>query len=210
MRGIVALFALWVMSSSAALALSQENPKTAKKSVKTDSTAGNTATNPVLTREQTAFKEWAKAMRETADSAKKMTNRKQSERNGWLMRTSKTREDKIRAKYRVSAPQLYAMLRRGLVAKWPAETAEDLAIAKMILDPIIFEDDLKDWTLAHMPQRGDAREIALSGVYSEIRKRAPITTCGAKLSDDGKCPRKLIGERGQLCYEHRQSAGNSD
>jgi hypothetical protein len=54
-------------------------------------------------------------------------------------------------------------------------------IAKTILDPIIFEDDLKDWTLAHLPQGVAASEIAMSGVYSEIRKRAPITTCGAKL-----------------------------
>ena len=36
--------------------------------------------------QQAVYKEWAKAMRETADSATKMTNRKQSQRDAWVRR----------------------------------------------------------------------------------------------------------------------------
>ena len=39
--------------------------------------------NPTIAKKQALFKAWAAALRQTNDSAKKMTNRKPSQREGW-------------------------------------------------------------------------------------------------------------------------------
>ena len=195
MRRIVALFALSIMWSCAGGALSQDEPTTTPKRVETDSS---------LSRQKTVFKKWATAMRESTESAKTMTNKKTSDRDAWLTKSLKTKEDKLRARYGLNPRQLFLINKRGLVEKWSTEKPEDFAAIESNVSAAVFEDDLKDWTIAHMPQGGDAREIAASGYYSEVQKRAPISICGAKLSDGKRCPRKVVGQAGQLCYEHLQ------
>ena len=88
------------------------------------------------------------------------------------------------------------MLKRGLIAKWPTETPEDLVIARAILDPMVFEDDLDAWVAEHTPSSAGetvspsefaARMQQSISRGAELRKKAPITACGAKLSNGEKC-----------------------
>ena len=139
------------------LALSQETPKTAKRRVGTDSTAAKTATNvskPVVSREQAAFKDWAKTLYETRTSAEKMTNRKQAQRDAWFAKSWEEREAKLLKKYHVDSRQLYATLKSGMVLKWATEKPEHREAAKPVLDPLIFLDEENAWLAGHRSSSG--------------------------------------------------------
>ena len=247
MRGYGVVVALLLISLCASLALSQEKPKTAKKSAETDSTAPKAAAevaDPVLEREpaafeklvrefereqaafeklmrafeqkskreQAAFKDWAKAMRETADGSKKLSAK---EREAWADKTSKAKEDEIRAKYKLPRQfQFQDLVKTGLILHWPAESPEDLAFIRSIVDPLILEDEISDWVTTYVPRSripaitstrimstremlNDSQESIFDSYF--FRQMAPITKCTI-------CDRKTVGKPGSRCYEHRPLA----
>ncbi len=169
------------------------------------------AKQPTLSREQVAFRSWAKAMRETADAAQKIPARK---RVDWLARTTRAKEDKLLAKYKTTRNELRKTFENGLILHWQADTPEDLAVAQAILDPMILEREIGAWAVEHSPpgRRPSVLDgpvekmadivIALDDL-AEWEAKAPIVRCGAKLADGTACGRKTVGESGQRRYEHR-------
>jgi hypothetical protein len=209
MRRSVVLCALLVMSQCAAFALAQEKPKTAKKGVE--------ITSPATAKKKAAYKEWAKAIREAQESAKKIPDTQPGKREALAEKMLRDKEAKIRAKYRVSAIQLTLALKEGLLAKWPTESPKDLKYAQAILDPLILKDEIREWDIKHSPTGG--APMVLSGAraatdyYQTAGGKAPvapITICKAKSPAGEVCSRKTVGKPGTKCYEHRQPAENSD
>jgi hypothetical protein len=214
MRGSIVPFAVCIAFFGTESARSQQDPQTKP--------AGQQ-------REQMIFKEWVKGIRETSDAAKRM-QRKQAERDVWAARSSKAKEDKLRARYRLSPYQLFLILKRGVAEKWPTDKPEDLKIVEPIvakrqtsLDSTIFEEELNAWVEAQIPPtpsmtqsiEGFAKSIqtgALNGAAwrDHLRKNAPVTVCRAKLPEGNTCPRKVGGDPGRRCYEHRGTADATD
>lgn len=165
------------------------------------------------TKEQVCFREWAKMMRETDDSAKKMANRKESQREAWATKTALAKESKLCAKYRIKQRVLlYAILKDGLLQKWPTESAADLACARVILDPLILKDEIREWEIRHAPPSARSPQIIsgakasidfYQGVKSSTDPIAPITICKTKSPAGETCNRKVVGHPGTKCYEHR-------
>jgi hypothetical protein len=199
MRRNVATFAVCTLLSCPAVVLSQQQPDRAPS------------------RQQVIYKEWAKGIRESVESAKKMKNKKEAQRDAWMMKSAKSKEDKLRARYHLSPRQLSVINMNGLQEKWPTEKPEDLAVIRPILDPVIFEEELDTWMEAHArpipsvegerfsPQEFSARMRENTDRAAEVRRKAPVTVCAAALRDGKKCPRKVVGRPGRLCYEHRPS-----
>ncbi len=169
------------------------------------------AKQPALSREQVAFRSWAKAMRETANAAQKIPAKK---RDAWLARTTRAKEDKLLAKYKTTRNELRKTFENGLILHWQADMPEDLAVAQAILDPMILDREIGAWAVEHSPpgRRPSVLDgpvekmadivIALDDL-AEWEAKAPIVRCGAKLADGTACGRKTVGESGQRCYEHR-------
>src|SRR5262245_9553913 len=104
MRGNVVLCSLLVMSSCVTRALSQEKSKAAKKGVE--------ISDPATARKQAAYKEWAKAIRESQESAKKLRETTPGKREAWAEKTLREKEAKIRSKNHVSPVQLTLALKQ--------------------------------------------------------------------------------------------------
>jgi hypothetical protein len=84
------------------------------------------------------------------------------------------------------------------------------------LDAAVFEEELEQWVKAHWPSTPASTyssteyaskyliaSLNVPLIARELRQCAPITICGAKLPDGKTCQRKVVGESGRLCYEHR-------
>jgi len=220
MRGKVALFVLSIMSSSPAIALTQEQPGTGKNGIETDSTPPKTpaeVTNPVLVREQGAYKEWAKAMRESSEAAARVKGRKSAEREASRAKTAKAKEERVAKKAKLSIGQLHALAMRGLLAGWPTDSPADLAAAQAVLEPIILRKEEDKWLTDHVrpppvrPGSSSEAQMLLSSrsvsfEMERIRKsgKIPVAACDAKKADGGTCGRKTVGDMGAKCYEHRK------
>jgi hypothetical protein len=216
MRGSIVPFAVCIAFFGAESARSQQDAQTKR-------------TEAVQQREQMIFKEWAKSTRETRDAAKRM-QRKQAERDAWAVRSAKAKEDKMRARYRLSLNQLFLIIKRGVAEKWPTDKQEDLSVIEPIvaqrqayLDSMFFEEELNAWVEAQIPPTpsttqsltGFARSLqegALNGaaLRDHLRKNAPLTVCRAKLREGKTCPRKVVGTSGRRCYEHRNGADGAE
>ncbi len=168
-------------------------------------------TNPILVRKQAAYKEWAKALRETDEGAKKIVAKK---RDAWAAKTLREKESKIRAKYRATQFQLTLTLKEAVISRWPTESPADLAYAQRIIDPLIFEDELTAWSDSNMPFRRsiprsasgqDVTGIMQDSINDQIinKRNAPIAKCPAKDAAGRICDRKTVGNPGTKCYEHR-------
>lgn len=233
MRGRVTLFAFGISLFGASWAGTQEAGNITARSAQDASPQPKTRTavaDARTAREQAIFKEWAKAIRESVDASKKLKRRTQTERTAWAMHTATLKEDKIRKRYRLNLYQLFLIIKRGVAEKWPTDKPEDLAIAaerqaffdsmmaqrQAFFDSMVFEEELSAWVTAHWPStpahttslRGLASEIQTAAldqprIARELREIAPITICGARLPDGKTCNRKVVGDPGRLCYEHR-------
>ena len=221
MRSRTAFSASCVALSCALIAHAQEPPKPAKGKSKSAPTATNSTSNAKdsdLLKQQAIFKDWAKGVRESVESGNRLANKKPAERQAWVARSWKTKEDKLRKRNRLGLYQLFLITKRGLAEQWPTEKPGDLEIIEPVvaqrqasLDATIFEEDLDAWVIENAPRgpattslRGAAAAIQ-QGAFdaAELRKRAPVTVCQAKTEEDKTCGREVVGERGRLCYEHR-------
>jgi hypothetical protein len=216
MRGCIVPIAVFIGFFGSESARSQQDAQTKR-------------TEAVQQRGQMIFKEWAKVIRETRDAAKRM-QRKQAERDAWTVRSAKAKEDKMRARYRLSLNQLFLIIKRGLAEKWPTDKPEDLSVIEPIvaqrqayLDSMIFEQELNAWVEAQIPPRQSrvmsATEFASSmqadvlngaAMRDRLRKNAPLTVCRSKLPDGKTCSRKVVGTPGRRCYEHRNGADGAE
>jgi hypothetical protein len=172
-----------------------------------------------LGRDQAIFKEWAASVRMSTDVSKA---KPKSKRAAYLNQAVQVKENKLMAKYHSSQYQFFVILKQGVAEKWPTEKPTDMNIVKPIiaerqanLDAIMFEKDMEEWVEANTPVRSG---VILSGGASaavsyyqsganssndmEMRRRAPTHTCGDNVNGL-KCQRKVVGEPGRLCYEHR-------
>ena len=186
---------------------------------------------PSSSEEQTIFKEWAKGIRETSDIAKLMQKTQAANLRSRVARSTKDKEDKLRARYRLSPYQLFLIVKCGVAEKWPTDNPGDLSLVEPIvaqrqahLDATIFEEELNAWVENQMPPRqspsgrgatevvSDHQRAALDGnaLRDCLRKKAPITVCTAKLPNGKTCHREVVGKRGQQCYEHRDVADGAD
>src|SRR5262249_5862753 len=115
MRGKTTLFALGIAVFGASAARSQEAAENAAKGAKRDAAqpkAQPAVVDAKTAREQTVFKDWARAIRESVETSKKFMGKKQAERTAWAMRSAKAKEDKIRVRYRLSSYRLFLILKR--------------------------------------------------------------------------------------------------
>jgi hypothetical protein len=227
MRTSVVLLAVMVVVLGPGSAWSQRKARVTSKSRAGQSAplvgqAPSPEPDPARDRERAIFREWAKAIRETVEASKRLS-KKQAERDAWAVKSAKVKEDKLRTRYRLSSYALFLITKRGLAEKWPTEKPEDLEVVKPIvdrrqeyLDAVIFEEELNAWVAAHTPSNvgrtRDSLEAAQdllgsavrdSARDAELRKRAPIYPCMAKLLDDRLCRRRVVGPPGRMCYEHR-------
>jgi len=202
-----------------AIALVIQVPDRLNSSDPRESSGSNRSGSGVAPREREIFKEWAKGIRESVDASRRMTSRSPAQREVWATRSAKAEEDRIRKHYRLDLYRLFLILKRGVEEKWPTERPEDRSVIEHIvaqrqafLDSMIFEEELDVWVIAHSPSRAGStmgleefsRSIQQSVFDSaELRKRAPITVCGSKLQNGGRCTRKVVGNPGRHCYEHR-------
>jgi hypothetical protein len=170
-------------------------------------------------RERSIFKEWAKDIRESLDASKRIPIRNPAKRDAWAVKSAKSKEDKIRKHYRLDLYRLFLIVKRGVDERWPTEIPGDRSIVEPIvaqrqafLDSTIFEEELNAWVKAHLPSSAGTTTSLLGLGQSvqrrvfevkELRKEAPITVCGSRLQDGSQCPRKVVGNPGRHCYEHR-------
>ena len=226
MRGSIVSLAVVIALSCASPALPQQNAKQSKRSVPPASPDAVTQTVTLVDKDrargQTIFKEWAKAMRESLDASRKMTNKKAADRQSWATRSAKAKEDKIRGKYRLSHYQLFLIIKGGVTQKWPTDKPEDIAVVEPILavrqnalDATIFEEELNEWVKAHAPSTagrtmslGQFNASLQQGIFdaAALRKNAPTNACKAKLPDGRTCLRKFVGPPNRNSYEHRLAA----
>ncbi len=202
-----------------AVALATQVPDRLNASDPKESRASNRSGSEIHPREREIFKEWAKGIRESVDASRKMTSKRPPQREAWAMKSAKSKEDRIRKRYRLDLYRLFLILKRGVEEEWPTERPEDRSVIEPIvaqrqafLDSMIFEEELNAWVAAHSPSRAGSTQGLLEFSQSlqqsindsaELRKRAPITVCGSKLQNGGQCTRKVVGNPGRHCYEHR-------
>jgi len=184
----------------------------------------------VLHRNEKIFKEWATSLRMSSDVSK---TKPKYRRAAYLSQAMQAKENKLMSKYKISQYQLFVIVRQGAAEEWPTEKPTDINIVKPIiaqcqanLDSFMFEKDMYEWVDAHAsrpPIRSFSATYSLAGFSSalqqaaldgaatdkamqeernELRRNAPIHPCG-KTVNGAKCQRKVVGEPGRLCYEHR-------
>jgi hypothetical protein len=180
------------------------------------------ATGPT---DQAVYREWAKAVRETSESAKRMRGKTAAQQWAWAAKTAKGKEDKLRARYRLSQYHMFLILETGLSQNWPTDKPEDRGLVESAvaerranLDAMILNEEIEEWVDKHRTpdrpagstvplevyQREFSAAAARAGVETtELRKRVPFTLCEVKLPDGKLCGRKTVGNRGAKCYEHR-------
>lgn len=175
---------------------------------------------PANTSLEDVYREWAKTIRETSDAAKKMKGKTAVQRNAWLQKTAKAKEDKLRQRYKWTQYDLFVVLKIGLKQKWPTERPEDLAFVESAvaqrqenLDELVLNEEIDKWVEAHSPRAAVGSTTSLEGFQrqlqssvtttAELRKNVPFTLCPLVLPDGKKCGRKTVGSKGHRCYEHR-------
>jgi hypothetical protein len=118
---------------------------------------------------------------------------------------------------------MFLIAKRGVDEGWPTDKPGDREIVAPIvaerqttLDARIFEEESTAWASAQLNReelRNFGRSYSLdearrhdqevNGRFLELRTEAPVTVCRAILPNGKQCLRKVVGQPGRKCYEHR-------